>query len=218
MRERGSQPVLSVEWKAPVEMKTAWPAATAKGLPSSTICSPWPASMYRISSASGWFWRVCPLPGRSTTCSMLIAELSVFAFATSGLMRPQSKVWVGIEFGSTSFDGICSSLLMGAGWLIVGSALQGLEASHRLRDRHLCGQSLHAGRPEEADHAMSPLEHVSRVRRLRDRSAVAEHHHIRVDRRRRVPHRLDERYAVVECLRRVRADRALGRHAHLRNA
>src|SRR5258708_25097041 len=118
---------------------------------------------------------------------MLIAGLWVFALATRGLIRPQSKVWVGIVFGSTSFDGIRSSLLMA--W---GPALQGLEAADRLGDRHLRGQPLHARRAEEADHPVGPLEHVCRVRSLGDRPSVAEHHHLRSDCDRRLMHRLNE--------------------------
>src|SRR5260370_11498425 len=96
-------------------------------------------------------------------CSMLMAGLWVFAFATRGLISPQSKVWVGIVFGSTSFDGIGSSLFMA--W---GAARQRLEPSDRLGDRHLGGQPLHARGAEEADHPLRPPEHVSLVRRLRD--------------------------------------------------
>src|SRR5260370_21975410 len=97
-----------------------------------------------------------------------MAGLWVFAFASRGLIRPQSKVWVGIAFGSTSFDGMTVSLLMT--W---GPALQGFEAADRLGDRHLGRQPLHARRAEEADHPMGPLEHVLRICGLGDRPSVA---------------------------------------------
>src|SRR5713101_3241668 len=105
---------------------------------------------------------------------MLIAGLWVFAFATRGLISPQSKVWVGIVFGATSFDGIRSSLLMA--W---GPAVLGLQAANRLRDRHRGGRRLRARRAEEADHPVGPLEHGRRVRSRGDRPSVPEHHHLR---------------------------------------
>src|SRR5260370_8021335 len=84
---------------------------------------------------------------------MLMAGLWVFAFATRGLISPQSKVWVGIVFGSTSFDGIGSSLFMA--W---GAARQPLEPSDPLGVRPLGGQPLHARGAEQAAHPLLPLE------------------------------------------------------------
>src|ERR687897_737996 len=69
----GSQPVFTVEWNAAFGMNTAWPGPTSKVSESSTICSPRPLRMYRISSLSGWLWRSCPSPGSSTTRMRLIA-------------------------------------------------------------------------------------------------------------------------------------------------
>src|ERR671912_39910 len=124
----GSQPVFTVEWNAAFGMNTAWPGPTSKVSESSTICSPRPLRMYRISSLSGWLWRSCPSPGSSTTCMRLIAGPSVFSVATSGLITPQSKLMVGRLPGSISLDGPV---------LLLPCVGGGLEAAPVLRHRDL---------------------------------------------------------------------------------
>ena len=61
------------------------------------------------------------------------------------------------------------------------------------------------------------LEHVRGVVRLGDRAAVAEDEDLGVDALRGVVHRLDEPHRLVERLRRLGADRAAGRQAHVRH-
>src|SRR5260370_42268438 len=104
-----------------------------------------------------------------------MAGVFVLAFATSGLIRPQSNVWVGMDAGLTSFDGMVSTSFKSVSGY-------GLETAHRFGDRDLGGQPLHARCTEEADHALGPLQHVGRVLGLCDRTAVAEHHHGAIDR------------------------------------
>src|SRR5215207_1304677 len=71
-----------------------------------------------------------------------------------------------------------------------------LEPAHVVGERDLGGQPLHAGGAEEADHAAGPLQDVLRVVRFGDRSAVAEHDHLGLDRDGRVAHLLDQGHAV----------------------
>src|SRR5919106_1784526 len=189
-------------------MKTAWPGATGKVSESSTICSPRPLRMYRISSLFGWLWRSCPSPGSRTTCMRLMAGPSVFSLATSGLMSPQSKLMVGRAAGSINFDGT-GRLLSCVG--------ERLEAAHVLGHCDLGGQALHARRAEEADDALGAVEHVLRVLRLGERPAVAEHDHVGVDRHGGVSHRLNQLDALVERERRLGPDGPLRGQTHVRH-
>src|SRR5919112_3408277 len=161
----GSQPVFTVEWNAAFGMNTAWPGPTSKVSESSTICSPRPLRMYRISSLSGWLWRSCPSPGSSTTCMRLIAGPSVFSVAISGLISPQSKLMVGRFAGSISLDGTV---------MLLSCLGERLEAAHVLCHRDLGRQSLHAGRAEEANDPLGALEHVLGVLGLGQRATVAK--------------------------------------------
>src|ERR687897_506253 len=204
----GSQPVFTVEWNAAFGMNTAWPGPTSKVSESSTICSPRPLRMYRISSLSGWLWRSCPSPGSSTTRMRLIAGPSVFSVATSGLITPQSKLMVGRLAGSISLDGTV---------MLLSCVGERLEAAHVLRHRDLGGQALHAGRAEEPDHALRSLEDVLRVLRFGQRASVAEHHPLGIDRHRRVAHRLDQLDAFVQRERGLRPDRPLRGESHVRH-
>src|SRR5215217_3925689 len=133
-------------------MNTVSPGRTRRGSPSSTIWSPSPARMYRISSESGWLWRSWPFPGSRITCIMLTAVPSVLSAATSGLITPQSNVMVGSEAGSTNLDGTAKLLSRGG--------REALEPLHVLGHGHLGGQPLHARRAEEAHDALGAVEHV----------------------------------------------------------
>ena len=92
-----------------------------------------------------------------------------------------------------------------------------LESLHVLGHGHLGRQPLHARGAVEAGDALRAVEHVLGVLGLGDRAAVAEHDHVGPHRDRRVAHRLDLDHAVVERLRRLGADRALGGQPHVRD-
>src|SRR6266478_5544847 len=90
-----------------------------------------------------------------------------------------------------------------------------LELPGRLGQRHLGRQPLHAGGAVEAVALPAVLEDVARVRRARDRSAVAEH--VDVPRHRpggRRP-RIDQRHAVLELERGLGADGSARGEAHV---
>src|SRR5215207_10996814 len=89
---------------------------------------------------------------------------------TSGLITPQSNVYVGSSAGSINFDGIADSSISGVG--------ERLETAHVLGHRDLGGQALHAGSAEEPDDPLGAVQHVLRVLRLGQRAAVAEHDHV----------------------------------------
>src|SRR5215208_190448 len=87
----------------------------------------------------------------------LIAGPSVFSVATSGLIRPQSKLMVGRLAGSINLDGMV---------MLLSCVGERLEAAHLLCHRNLGRQALHAGRSEESRDALGALEDVLRILRL----------------------------------------------------
>ena len=99
----------------------------------------------------------------------------------------------------------------------LGSGRDRLEARDGLGQCDLGRKPLHARGAEEPDDTPSSLEHVGGVLRLGDRPAVAEDEDVRRDLDGRVVHRLDEVDALVERSRRLRADRASRRQAHVRD-
>src|SRR5215212_1060357 len=100
---------------------------------------------------------------------------------TSGLMTPQSNVYVGRSAGSISCEGIRT---------LSSSVGERLEAAHVLGHRDLGGQALHRGGAEEADDALGAVEHVLGVLGLGERAAVAQHDHVVPHPHGRVAHRL----------------------------
>src|SRR5687768_7377685 len=189
-------------------MNTAWPGPTGKVSASSTICSPRPLRLYRISSLSGWLWRSWPWPGSSTTCIRLSSGPSVLSVATSGLISPHSKLIVGRAAGSISLDGIA---------MLLSRVGKRLEAAHVLGHGDLGRQALHARSAEEPDDPLGAVEHVPGILGLGQRAAMAEHDHVGVHSDRRVAHGLDALDALVEGQRRRGADRPLRGEAHVRD-
>src|SRR3954447_1423446 len=73
-----------------------------------------------------------------------------------------------------------------------------LELTHRLGDRPLDRQPLHARGADEPDDAGNAVDELLRVLRLGDRPAVAEHDHVRIDRARGAGHRGGPPHALVD--------------------
>src|SRR3989449_2772853 len=184
-------------------MKAAPPAP-------SWVCSSWlpgpprPDLRMIISSWSGCLWNAWKKPGSSWTSMTTNDSQPVPGGAQRMPALPQSKVVV-------STSPAITNLLISPSWLDL------LEPSHLLGHRRLGRQPFHAGRAEEADHALGALEHIGGIVRLRDGPAVAEDEDLRVDRLRRVVHRLDQADALVQRLGRLGADRTAGGQPHVRD-
>ena len=118
-------------------------------------------------------------------------------------MTPQSNVIVGSEAGSTNLDASAPST----------SDLK--RRMFSVMATSVGSRSIDEAPKKPADAARA-LQDEARVLGLGDRAAVAEHEHV-VRAHGGVVHRLDLADALLERPRRVRADRALRRQAHVRH-
>lgn len=77
-------------------------------------------------------------------------------------------------------------------------------------------QPLHRAGAAEPVNALATLQDIVRIVRFGNRAAVAQHEYIRADRLGGLGHAIDDCSAVVECLRRLRPDRAGRGQPHMR--
>src|SRR3954470_17244157 len=157
-----------------------------------------------ISSWPGCLWNAWPSPGSRVT-SMITSVFAPRSGVSRQPMTPQSKFsWR----TSLCFTNELIGLL---------SEGNGLEALHVLGHCLLDGEAFHRRGAEEADDTFGALDHERGIVRLGDRAAVAEDEDVVVDAFRRVVHLLDQWHALLERLRRRRADRTAGGETHVRH-
>src|SRR3954447_9170677 len=157
-----------------------------------------------ISSWPGCLWNAWPSPGSRVT-SMITSVLAPRSGVSRQPMTPQSKFsWR----TSLCFTNELIGLL---------SEGNGLEALHVLGHRLLDGQSFHRRGAEEADDTFGALDHERGIVRLCDGAAVTEDEDVLVHALCCVVPLLDQRHALLECLRGRRADRPAGGEAYVRH-